>query len=398
MNDIRVRFTTRAIRTGQTPEGTFMPVIPPIYQSATFAWPDLGAIPKHDYTRCANPTRTTLEHVLAALENGKHCTCFSSGMAAIVAAFSLLEAGDHVLIAHDIYGGTFRLADKTLPRQGLGTSEFDGTVASLRKEVRPATKMVVFESPTNPNLSLADIAAIAAACRELGLITVFDNTFASPYLQNPLDMGIDIVVHSTTKYISGHSDVIGGALITNDASIAEAVFEFGKSLGAAPSPFDAWLSLRGVKTLALRMRQHCSNALAVAEFLEADPRVEKVYYPGLPSNPDYELARRQMPKGFGGMVAFNIQGGAAEARRFAEATKVFLLAESLGGVESIVGYPPLMSHACMTDEQRRHMGVVDNGLRLSVGIEDIEDLLEDLERALTAAVGKAETKAFASVS
>jgi cystathionine beta-lyase/cystathionine gamma-synthase len=381
-----VRFTTRAIRVAQDPEGEYLPVIPPIYQSATFAWRDLDSIPKHDYTRVANPTRTALEEVVASLENGKHCVCFSSGMAAIVAAFGLLKSGDHLLVAADIYGGTYRVAEKMLPRQGIEASEFDaGCAQSLRQVVQPNTKMVIFETPTNPNLALADIKAIADEARSLGLITVVDNTFASPYLQNPLDLGIDIVIHSTTKYISGHSDVIGGAFITNSQEFGDHAFEFNKMIGAAPSPFDCWLTLRGVKTLALRMERHCSNALKVAEFLATHPRVGRVHYPGLVSHPDHAVAKKQMKGGFGGMVSFEVDGGAAEARKFVESTKVFMLAESLGGVESIVGYPPLMSHGCMTEEQRLAMGVVPNGIRLSVGIEDVEDLIEDIDQALQAA-------------
>ncbi len=386
METNNVRFTTRAIRVGQDPQGEFRPIIPPIHQSATFVWQNLDSIPKHDYTRCANPTRTALEEVIATLENGKHCVCFSSGMAAIVAAFNLLKSGDHLLVAADIYGGTYRVAEKLLPRQGIEATEFDaGCALSLREAVRPNTKMVIFETPTNPNLALADIRAIADEARALGLLTVVDNTFASPYLQTPLDFGIDIVVHSTTKYISGHSDVIGGALITNSDEIGTHAFEFNKTIGAAPSPFDCWLSLRGVKTLGLRMERHCSNAQQVAEFLVDHPKVRRVHYPGLPGHPGHDVAKRQMRKGFGGMVSFEIDGGAAEARKFVESTRVFMLAESLGGVESIVGYPPLMSHGCMTEEQRLEMGVVPNGIRLSVGIEDIEDLIDDLDQALTAA-------------
>jgi len=381
-----VRFTTRSIRVGQDPSGEFRPVIPPIYQSATFAWSDLESIPRHDYTRCANPTRTALEEVIASLENGRHCTCFSSGMAAIVAACALLESGDHVLVAADIYGGTYRVAEKMLPRQGIEASEFEaGDPTSLRREARPNTRMVIFESPTNPNLAIADIAAIAKEARSLGILSVVDNTFASPYLQNPLDLGVDIVVHSTTKYIGGHSDVVGGALVTNDDEIGLHAFEFNKMIGAAPSPFDCWLTLRGVKTLGIRMPRHCSNAQRVAEFLDGHAKVRKVHYPGLPSHPGHEVARRQMRGGFGGMVSFEIAGGPEEARRFVESTRIFLLAESLGGVESIVGYPPLMSHGCMTEEQRLAMGVVPNGIRLSVGIEDPEDLIEDLDQALAKA-------------
>lgn len=391
-----VRFSTKAIRVAQDPSGEFMPVIPPIYQSATFAWRDLDSMPRHDYSRCANPGRTQLEEVIASLEGGRFCVCFASGMAAITAAFSLLQAGDHLLIASDIYGGTYRSADKLLPRQGISSSKFDaGKPETIRAVAQPNSKMVIFESPTNPNLSLADIEGVVREAKALGLITVFDNTFASPYLQNPLELGVDIVVHSTTKYISGHSDVIGGAVVTNDPLINDQIFEFGKMVGAAPSPFDCWLSLRGVKTLSLRMERHCSNAQRVAEFLEADPRIEKVYFPGLESFPQHELAKKQMPKGFGGMVAFEVKGDASNARKLVESTKVFLLAESLGGVESIVGYPPLMSHGCMTEEQRAEMGVTPTGIRLSVGIEDIDDLLEDLKQALDTAFASAPVREFA---
>lgn len=389
-----MRFSTKAIRVAQGPDGDFGAVINPIYQSATFAWRDLDSIPPHDYTRCSNPNRATLEQVIASLEQGQFCTLFSSGMAAIVAAFSLLKSGDHLLVAGDIYGGTHRVAEQMLPRQGITASSFDaGNPASVSDAIRPNTKMLIFETPTNPNLTLADIAAIAAEARKHGVLSVVDNTFASPYLQNPLALGVDIVVHSTTKYISGHSDVIGGAVITNDESIATAVFEFNKTIGASPSPFDNWLTLRGLKTLALRMERHCSNALRVAEFLESHPHVAKVHYPGLPSHPDHELAKRQM-KAFGGMVSFELAGNASNAKKFAESTSVFLLAESLGGVESLIGYPPLMSHACMTEEQRLAMGVVPNGIRLSVGIEDIDDLIEDLDSALRAAFAGSKARAL----
>jgi len=380
-----MRFSTKAIRVGQCPDGDYGAVINPIFQSATFAWKDLDTIPPHDYTRVSNPNRATLEEVVASLEQGKHCTLFSSGMAAIVAAFSLLKAGDHLLVASDIYGGTYRVAEQLLPRQGITCSTFEaGNPTSIAEAVRPNTKMLIFETPTNPNLALADIEAIAQEARKHGVLSVVDNTFASPYLQNPLALGIDIVVHSTTKYISGHSDVIGGAVITNDPEIANHVFEFNKTIGAVPSPFDCWLTLRGLKTLSLRMERHCSNALRIAEFLEADPRVAKVYYPGLPSHPQHEIAKKQM-KAFGGMVSFEIAGTEKHARIFAENTSVFLLAESLGGIESLIGYPPLMSHGCMTEEQRLEMGIKPTGLRLSVGIEDVEDLIEDIDQALSLA-------------
>jgi len=379
-----MRFATKAIRVGQNPDKDYRAVVTPLYQSATFGWQDLDHIPSVDYTRCTNPNRLVLEQVIASLENGKHAVVFGSGMAAVMGAFSLLQQGDHVVSATDIYGGTYRALDKYLPRQGVHFSEFDASQPeTLGANVKPNTKMIVFESPTNPNVRIMDIETIATKARKLGLLTVFDNTFASPYLQNPLDLGIDIVVHSTTKYINGHSDVVGGALVTNSDSIREHVFEYLKAVGSVPSPFDCWLSLRGVKTLAARMRQHCENAQVVAEFLEAHPKVERVHYPGLKSHPDHELAKRQM-RGFGAMLAVEVKGSEAKARKAAESCQVFQLAESLGGVESLIGYPPLMSHATMTPEQRLNKGIPPTMLRLSVGIEDSQDLVEDLARALKA--------------
>jgi len=377
-----MRFSTRAIRVGQTPDGEHRAVINPIYQSATFQWIDLDHIPKIDYTRCANPNRQSLEEALASLENGKHAIVYSSGMAAIMAALSLLKAGDHLLMASDIYGGTQRVADSLLPRMGIEVTEFEGTAPeSLDALVQPNTKMVIFESPTNPTLRVFDIQAIAAKAKELGIVSVFDNTFASPYLQTPLGLGVDIVVHSTTKYIGGHSDVVGGALITNNDEFALAAFEYLKTVGSNPSPFDCWLSLRGLKTLSLRMEKHCSNALAIARFLEKHPAVSKVHYPGLEAHPDHELAGRQM-RAFGGMVSFEVAGPVANARAVAEGVRVILLAESLGGVESLIAYPPLMSHATLTEEQRIAKGIPPTLLRLSVGIEDVDDLIEDLDQAL----------------
>lgn len=380
-----MRFATKALRVGQTLDGDYRAVINPIYQSATFGWTSLDDIPEVDYGRCQSPNRKTLEQVVAALEGGDHCVFFASGMAAIAGAFSLLQKGDHLLMATDIYGGTFRLAEQWLPRAGVTTTQVCvKTPGGLAEHVRPETKMLIFESPTNPNLRIMDVRALAKEARDLGLVTVFDNTFASPALQNPLELGVDIVVHSTTKYICGHSDVVGGALITNDEERFTHIFEWNKAHGAIPSPFDCWLTLRGLKTLAVRMRQHCENAQAVAEFLAAHPRVKAVHYPGLPTHPEHRLAQSQM-KGFGGMLAFEVDGSVAQARKVAESTKVILLAESLGGVESLIAYPPLMSHATMTEEQRLERGIPPTLLRLSIGIEDQEDLVEDLGQALTAA-------------
>jgi cystathionine beta-lyase/cystathionine gamma-synthase len=366
-----MRFATKPIRVGQELEPGHRSVIQPLYQSATFGWNSLSEIPAIDYTRCQNPNRQTLEQIIAALENGKHCTVFASGMAAIMGAFSLLQSGDHLVMASDIYGGTFRVAEKLLPKWGIQCTEVSAQ----------DTKMVIFEGPTNPNLRLVDIQAIAEVARGNGILSVFDNTFASPYLQNPLDLGVDIVVHSTTKYIGGHSDVVGGALVTNNQDIHDEMFEYSKTVGAVPSPFDCWLTVRGLKTLSVRMKQHCENAQAVAEYLEGHPKVAKVHYPGLRSHPDHSLAKKQM-RGFGGMVSFEVAGTGEDACTFAEGCQVFLLAESLGGVESLIGYPPLMSHATMTEEQRVSKGIPPTLIRLSVGIEDVDDLIEDLEQAL----------------
>ena len=376
-----MRFATKALRVGQDPDPKFRAVIPPLYQSATFAWEDLDHIPAIDYTRCQNPNREVLEKVIAALENGTYCTLFASGMAAIGGTFSLLQQGDHLLMANDIYGGTFRLAEKHLPRQGISTSFFCAHhPLEIHEAVQENTKMLIFETPTNPNLRVSDIEAVVREAKKHNLIVVFDNTFASPALQNPLDLGVDVVVHSTTKYISGHSDVIGGATVTNDQALNTQIFEWNKAWGAVPSPFDCWLSLRGVKTLACRMKAHCANAQAVAEFLAGHPKVARVHYPGLPNHPDHATAKKQM-SGFGGMLALELHS-TESARRVAEGTEVFLLAESLGGVESLVAYPPLMSHATMSEEQRLERGIPPTMLRLSVGVEDATDLIEDLAQAL----------------
>ncbi len=379
-----MRFATKALRVGQDPDANFGSVIPPLYQSATFAWKDLDSMPPFDYTRCGNPNRCTLEKVIAALESGKHCVLFSSGMSAIVAALAVLQQGDHMLMAGDIYGGTFRIVEQWLPRQGITWSEFcSNNPMSILDVVQPNTKLLIFETPTNPTLRVSDIAGVVKIAKQHGLIVIFDNTFASPALQNPLDLGVDMVVHSTTKYISGHSDVVGGAIVTNNDEFHLHAHEWNKAYGAVPSPFDTWLSLRGLKTLSCRMAAHCKNAQAVAEFLEGHPKVARVHYPGLPGHPDHQIAKKQM-SGFGGMLAVDIKGTVAEARKVAESTKVFLLAESLGGVESLIAYPPLMSHATMTEEQRVSKGIPPTLLRVSVGIEDTQDLIEDFDQALEA--------------
>jgi cystathionine beta-lyase/cystathionine gamma-synthase len=379
---LAMRFDTRALRIGQEPDPLYRAVIPPIYQSSTFEWVDLDHIPPIDYTRCANPNRSMIEGVIASLENGEYCQYFASGMAAIMAVFSTLKAGDHLVLASDIYGGTFRLAEKYLPRYGITYSDFNAhDPASLAAAIQPNTKLIMFETPSNPNLRVCDIAAVTKVAKEHGITTCFDNTFASPALQNPLDLGVDVVVHSTTKYIGGHSDIIGGAVITNDKELDTWFFEWNKAIGSVPSPFDCWLALRGVKTMAIRMKAHCQNALAIAHFLSSHPKVARAHYPGLPDHPDHEIATKQMPKGYGGMLAFELKSVEA-ARKVAESTDIFLLAESLGGVESLMAYPPLMSHATMTEAQRMERGIPPTMLRLSVGIEDVDDLIEDLAQAL----------------
>ncbi len=377
-----MRFATRSIQIGQGASLTAQPVIEPIYQTTTFEWDNLDMPPEHQYTRYSNPNRSTLETVIASLENGERCTCFSSGMAGIVAAFSILKSGDHLLIASDIYGGTAVFAKEFLPGQGIEVSEFDAMRPdSLAANARPNTRMVVFETPTNPNLRVADIKAIVDEARKRDVLTLFDNTFASPSCQSPMDLGCDLVMHSTTKYIGGHSDVIGGAVVSRDPALGEAILRYAKAAGSTPSPFDCWLVLRGVKTLALRMRQHCANAHAIAEFLACHPKVAAVHYPGLPAHPDHALAKRQM-KFFGGMLAFEFKGNADQAKSLFEKSEIFRIAPSFGGVDTLVGYPPAMSHAAMTEEQRTAKGIPSTLLRVSAGIEDTDDLLEDLEASL----------------
>jgi len=339
------------------------------------------------------PNRQALESALCALENAEHCTMFASGMAAIMAAFSLVASGEDILCAKDIYGGTFRLCKDVLPQQAITTTHFDAADPdSIRSLCKPNTRLLIYESPSNPTLKVFDVPRIAQIGRELGLVVVFDNTFASPALMNPLDFGVDIVVHSTTKYISGHSDVVGGALLTNRADLAEKIAFYSKCTGAVPSPFDNWLTLRGLKTLELRMQRHCANAQVVAEFLAAHPQVRAVNYPGLATHPGRELAQRTM-RGFGGMLSFELDGSARDVATVANSFQVFLLAESLGGVESLVAYPKMMSHASLTDEERREREIPDNLLRLSVGIEDPQDLIQDLEQALARVAHPARARA-----
>ncbi len=378
-----MKFGTRAIHAGQDADPTTGATIVPIYQTSTFTQSAVGEHKGFDYSRTVNPTRSALETQLAALEDGRYCSAFSSGMAATTAVMNLLSAGDHVIVGDDLYGGTYRLFSKVFARYGVTFSYVDMTdLAATRAALQPNTRLIWAETPTNPLLTLADIAELAKL-KGAGRMLAVDNTFASPYFQSPLALGADIVVHSTTKYIGGHSDVVGGAAITNDPAIAEALKFHQNALGGVPGPFDAWLVLRGAKTLALRMREHERNARDVAAFLESRDDVARVYYPGLASHAQHALAKRQM-RGFGGMVSCVLRGDAERAFALAESTKLFSLAESLGGVESLISIPARMTHGSIPKEERERRGLTDGLIRLSVGIEDSEDLVEDLRAALDA--------------
>ena len=377
-----MKFATKAIHAGQEPDPSTGAVMTPIFQTSTYAQAGLGEHKGYEYSRTQNPTRTALEQCLAALEDGQYGLAFASGMAAEQAVLSLLSAGDHIVSCDDLYGGSYRIFERVMRRYNVETSYVTaGNIHEYEQAIRPNTKLVWVETPTNPLLRLVDIAAVAEIAHRHNLLVVVDNTFASPYLQQPLNLGADIVIHSTTKYINGHSDVIGGALVLNDEDTYESLKFYQNAAGGVPSPFDAWLTLRGIKTLAVRMRQHEENAHAVARFLVEHPKVEKVYYPGLPNHPDRALAKRQM-KGFGGMVSFQFKGVAADVDTMVRRFKVFTLAESLGGVESLVCHPASMTHGSIPKEIRESRGLTDTLLRLSVGIEDTEDILADLEQAL----------------
>ena len=379
-----MKFSTKAIHAGQGADPATGATIVPVYQTSTYTQDAVGENKGYDYSRTINPTRVALETQLAALEGGEHASAFASGMAATAAVLNLLSAGDHVVVTDDLYGGTYRLFSRVLERYGLTFTYVDmADLNAVRAAIRPNTKLFWIETPTNPLLKLIDIRAIVAL-RAPGAIVVVDNTFASPYFQQPLALGADVVVHSTTKYIGGHSDVVGGIAITNDKELYDTIKFHQNAVGGVPGPHDAWLTMRGAKTLALRMREHAKNAQAVAEFLEAHDEVDRVYYPGLPSHPQHELAKRQM-SGFGGMVSFTLKGPEQRAIDFANRMQYFSLAESLGGVESLICHPARMTHGSIPKEERERRGVTDGLLRLSVGIEDVEDLLDDLRSALETA-------------
>jgi len=376
-------FRTKAIHVGQEPEQVTGAVTVPIFQTSTYAQKELGGEVQFDYARTINPTRLAFERNIAALENGKFGYAFASGMSAIAAALSLVKSGDHVIAGSDMYGGSYRYFSRILSEYGIEFSYIDmHKEVNIEAEVRPNTKLIYAETPTNPMMNLVDLSELAKFAKSKGLTTIVDNTFMSPYFQNPLDLGIDIVVHSVTKYIGGHSDLVGGVVVTSDAAIAEKIKFYQNSAGAVQGPMDSWLLLRSVKTLALRMDAHNANAIAVADFLSKHPKVKAVYYPGLASHPQHELAKKQA-RGFGGMLSFET-GSKENAKRFASALEVFTLGESLGGVESLICHPVTMTHGSVPAERRAELGITDGLVRLSCGIEDIEDLLVDVKKGLDA--------------
>lgn len=375
-------FSTRAIHAGQTPDPTTGAIMTPVYLTSTFVQASPGVHKGYEYSRTGNPTRKAYEDCLASLEDGTHGFAFASGCAATTTVLHLLKQGDHIIAGDDMYGGTFRLFDKVLRHDGMNFSYLDLTNAeNLKEAIRPETKMVWIETPTNPTLKLVDIQRICEIAHAKNILVAVDNTFMSPYFQRPLTLGADIVVHSTTKYVGGHSDMVGGAVVTNKKEIAERIAFLSNSMGTIQGPFDAFLSLRSLKTLPIRMKAHEKNAIEVARFLECHPKIQWVRYPGLSSHPQHELAKKQM-LGFGGMITFAIKGGIEQSRTLLENVRIFALAESLGGVESLIEHPAIMTHASVPAEIRKQLGIDDSLVRLSVGIEDIEDLLADLKNAL----------------
>jgi cystathionine gamma-lyase len=374
--------STKAVHVGQDPDPSFGDVIPPLHLSSTFAQSAPGEHKGFDYSRAGNPTRQRYESCLAALENGKHGFAFASGLAATDAIIRTLSPGDHVLCSYDVYGGTFRLFERILKNQNIEFSFTDlADLAALDQAVQTNTKFIWIETPTNPLLKISDIRQIADFARSKSIKLAVDNTFATPVFQRPLELGADLVMHSVTKYLNGHSDVIGGAVITSDAELAEQIGFIQFAAGAVQAPFDCYLAHRGIKTLALRMQCHQASAMRVAQYLENHARVESVLYPGLPSHPQHQLASAQMD-GYSGMLSFYLKGNLEDASRVLQSTKLFALAESLGGVESLIEHPAIMTHASLPADVRRDLGIEDSLIRLSVGIEDVEDLIEDLAQAL----------------
>jgi cystathionine beta-lyase/cystathionine gamma-synthase len=373
-------FSTDCIHAGQEPEAQTGAVTIPIYQTSTYVQPELGRHKGYEYARTKNPTRSALEANLAALERGKYGHCFASGMSATDTVFRMLKSGDHVIAGENMYGGSYRLFSRVLEKYGLQFTYVDtSSVDAVRNALQPNTKFVFLETPTNPMMTITDIAACADVAHKAGALVIVDNTFCSPYLQKPIELGADIVVHSTTKFINGHSDSIGGAVISNDDAIAEQIGFLQNAVGAILSPFDSWLVLRGVKTLAVRMKRHEENGIAMASYLANHAKVKKVYYPGLPDHPQHELAKRQM-NGFGSMISFEL-GSLENAKKFLDRVRLCSLAESLGGVETLISHPISMTHGSVPEEMRRKLGITQGLVRISVGIEDIEDLIADLDNA-----------------
>lgn len=379
-----MKFGTKAIHAGVHPDETTGAIMTPIYQTSTYVQESPGVNKGYGYARGKNPTREALQDNLAVLENGKHCVCFSSGVAATDAVLKMLKPGDEVITGNDLYGGTHRLFTKIYAKFGIRFHFIDLTNSeNLHNCINENTKLIWVETPTNPTMQIIDLVACAKIAKNKNLILVADNTFASPYLQNPLDLGATIVMHSVTKYLGGHSDVVMGALITNDPSIHEQLYFILNSSGAMPGPMDSFLVLRGIKTLHLRMQRHCENGREIAHFLRNHPKIEKVYWPGFPDHPNHEIAKKQM-RDFGGMMSFVLKDGTRDAvKRMMTKTHLFALAESLGGVESLINHPATMTHASIPQNEREKVGVVDGLIRLSVGIEDCDDLIADLEKALS---------------
>ncbi len=374
-------FSTDAVHGGQQAEPVTGAVMTPIFQTSTYKQDGLGKHRGYEYARTQNPTREALERNIAVLERAKHGIAFASGLSAIAAVMHLFKEGDEIVITENVYGGTYRLAEKILRDRGLRFSFVDTTdLNAVKASLTPKTKLIFVETPTNPILRVTDIRAVSALARSRGALCAVDNTFMSPYFQNPLELGADIVVHSSTKYLNGHSDMVGGIVVTNDVDVADKLRFIQNAVGAVPGPFDCWLALRGTKTLALRMRQHEANARYLAAYLSRHPAIVKIYYPGLESHPEHELAARQA-RGFGGIVSIDV-GSLARARHVLEHVRLFTLAESLGGVESLVSHPATMTHASVPEEFRNRIGITEGLVRLSVGIEDVEDLEADLAQAL----------------
>lgn len=375
-------FGTRAIHAGQKPDPTTGAVMTPVYLTSTYAQTSPGVHQGYEYSRTDNPTRTAYQECVAALENGKYALAFSSGLGATNTIMQTLRKGDHVLVCDDVYGGTFRLFDKVWTKHGIEFTFADFTdLKNVASGIKSNTKMIWIETPTNPMLKVIDIAAVSKIARDKSILSIVDNTFMSPYFQQPLKLGADIVVHSVTKFMNGHSDVVGGVVITSNDQFYQELKFLQNASGAVPGPMDCFLVMRGLKTLHVRMDRHAENGMEVAKFLEKHPKVEKVIYPGLSSHPQHDIAKKQM-SGFGGMITFFIKGGLPEARRVLERVKIFALAESLGGVESLIEHPAIMTHASVPAANRQSLGIHDNLIRISVGIEGVKDLLADLKQAL----------------